>query len=91
MSFVIASNLYVELTTSGVSVGTEDDNEPDLQQCIGLLPKPGCGRKPVDSGDRGGAMQFVTFGILIAALVVIGVRIARAVVARDKAQITSDK
>ena len=30
-------------------------------------------------------MQFATFGVLIAALVVIGVRIARAVVARDKA------
>ena len=73
-----------ETTTTGVSVGTEGDNEIDLQQCIGLLPKPGCGTKPVESGDRGGAMQYATFGILIAALVVIGVRIARAVVARDK-------
>jgi hypothetical protein len=68
-------NIY--MVRSVVSLGTEDETDPGLEQCVGLLPKPGCGREPVESGDRGGAM-------LIAALVVIGVRIARAVVARDK-------
>jgi hypothetical protein len=67
-----------------VILGLDDDANPSLEQCIGLLPKPGCGREPVETGDRGGAMQFATFGVLIAALVVIGVRIARAVVARDR-------
>ena len=67
-----------------MSISSEDDADAGLEQCVGLLPKPGCGREPVDSGDRGGVMQLATFGVLIAALVVIGVRIARAVVARDK-------
>ena len=70
---------------SDSTIGSEEDDAPSLEQCVGLLPKPGCGREPVESGDRGGAMQFATFGILFAALVVIGVRIARAVVARDRA------
>jgi len=77
---------YVKLDVarSIVTLGTEDETDPGLEQCVGLLPKPGCGREPVESGDRGGAMQFATFGVLIAALVVIGVRIARAIIARDK-------
>jgi hypothetical protein len=56
----------------------------NLEQCIGLLQKPGCGTEPVLSGDRGGTMQIATFGVLIAALAVIAVRIGRAVVSRDK-------
>ncbi len=74
------------VTMNDVIIGLDDDANPTLEQCIGLLPKPGCGREPVESGDRGGAMQFATFGVLIAALVVIGVRIVRAVVARDRAR-----
>lgn len=58
----------------------------NLEQCIGLLQKPGCGTEPVLSGDRGGTMQIATFGVLIAALAVIAVRIGRAIVARDKAR-----
>lgn len=64
-------------------IGT-DPTEPDLSSCVGLLPKPGCGTEPLASGDRGGAMQIATFAVMLAALVVIGVRIARAVVARDR-------
>jgi len=60
-------------------------DELDLSSCIGLYPKPGCGTEPLSSGDRGGAMQIAVFGILLAALVVIGVRIARAIIARDRA------
>lgn len=58
----------------------------NLEQCIGLLQKPGCGTEPVLSGDRGGVMQFATFAVLIAALAVIAIRIGRSVVARDKAK-----
>lgn len=78
------NHVYVSHVIGGVSISSEDDADAGLEQCVGLLPKPGCGREPVDSGDRGGVMQLATFGVLIAALVVIGVRIARAVVARDK-------
>ena len=63
---------------------TSDPTEPDLSSCVGLLPKPGCGTEPVASGDRGGAMQIATFTLMLAALLVIGVRIARAVTSRDR-------
>lgn len=59
---------------------------PDLDECVGLLQRPGCGTEPVLSGDRGGTMQVATFAILLLALVVIGVRIARAVRAGDRAK-----
>jgi hypothetical protein len=57
----------------------------DYSACVGLYQKPGCGTKPILSGDRGGAMQLVVFGILIAGMAVIGIRIARSIRARDKA------
>jgi hypothetical protein len=60
----------------------------NLEQCIGLLQKPGCGTEPVLSGDRGGAMQVATFAVLLAALAVIAVRIGRSVVSRDRARNT---
>ncbi len=86
MTITSVNENYVKLDVarSVVTLGTDDETDPGLEQCVGLLPKPGCGREPVESGDRGGAMQFATFGVLIAALVVIGVRIARAIIARDK-------
>ena len=37
------------------------------------------------SGDRGGAMQLAVFGILIAGIAIIAIRIARSVRARDRA------
>ena len=43
------------------SVPLNLDAEPST--CIGLLPKPGCGREPVDAGDRGGPLQWATFEI----------------------------
>jgi hypothetical protein len=58
----------------------------NVSDCIGLYPKPGCGREPVLSGDRGGSMQYATFGIMITALIVIGVRIARSIAKRDRAR-----
>jgi hypothetical protein len=58
----------------------------NVSECIGLYPKPGCGSEPVLSGDRGGSMQYATFGIMITALVVIGVRITRSISKRDRAR-----
>ena len=62
-----------------------NDDELNLSTCVGLYPKPGCGTEPQASGDRGGGAQLALFGVLVAALCVIGVRIARAIVARDRA------
>ena len=58
----------------------------NVSECVGLYPKPGCGSEPVLSGDRGGSMQYATFGIMITALIVIGVRIARSITKRDRAR-----
>ena len=58
----------------------------NVSDCIGLYPKPGCGTEAVLSGDRGGSMQYATFGIMITALIVIGVRIARSIAMRDRAR-----
>ncbi|MEI7971217.1 MAG: hypothetical protein WCI10_01595 [Actinomycetota bacterium] len=59
-------------------------NGMDYSACVGMYQKPGCGTKPVLSGDRGGPMQLAVFGILIAGMAFIGVRIARSVIARDR-------
>ena len=59
-------------------------NGMDYSACVGLYPKPGCGTKPVLSGDRGGNMQMAVFGILIAGMAFIGFRIARSVISRDR-------
>ena len=56
----------------------------DYSACVGLYPKPGCGTKPVLSGDRGGTMQIAVFGVLIAGMAFIGFRIARSVISRDR-------
>ena len=56
----------------------------DYSACVGLYPKPGCGTKPVLSGDRGGNMQIAVFGVLIAGMAFIGFRIARSVISRDR-------
>ena len=53
------------------------ENEPS--QCIGLLPKPGCGKEPQDAGDRGGALQYAVFGLMIVGLGVIGAGMVRGI------------
>ena len=62
------------------------DLERDVSECISAMPKPGCGREPTSSGDRGGAMQIALFGIILVAMAGIGTRIAFAVRARDRVE-----
>jgi hypothetical protein len=61
------------------------DLENDPSQCIGFYPKPGCGKKPQASGDRGGWMQYTVFGVMLGALAVIGTVLVRNVIKRDRA------
>jgi hypothetical protein len=52
------------------------DLERDLSDCVGnALPKPGCGREPTHSGDRGGVMQWSVFGVMVLGIGFIGWRI----------------
>jgi hypothetical protein len=61
------------------------DLENDPSECINFLPRPNCGKKPEDAGDRGGALQYATFGVILAGIGVIGTVIARNVIRRDRA------
>jgi hypothetical protein len=56
----------------------------NVGDCVGLYPKPNCGTKPVLSGDRGGIMQYVTFGVIILGLGIIMTVIARSVIRTDR-------
>jgi len=58
--------------------------EGDVDECIGLLPKPGCGYEPTQAGDRGGALQFAIFGLIIVGVVVMFTVVFRNVLRRDK-------
>lgn len=60
------------------------DLERDPSECIGFLPKPGCGKEPQQAGDRGGALQWTVFGVIMAGLGVVGTVLARNVVRRDR-------
>lgn len=61
------------------------DLEREPADCIGFLPKPGCGKKPEQAGDRGGSLQYATFGLMIGGLAVIGTVLVRNVMKRDRA------
>ena len=61
------------------------DLEKDPSECIGFLPKPGCGKEPEQPGDRGGPLQWATFGVILAGVGVIGAVIVRNVIRRDRA------
>lgn len=58
--------------------------EGDVDACIGLLPRPGCGIEPTQAGDRGGTLQFAVFGLIIVGLAIIFTVVFRNVVRRDR-------
>ncbi len=64
----------------------EYDLENEPSQCIGLLPKPGCGTEPEQAGDRGGGLQFAVFGLIIIGLAVIFTVVFRQVIRADRAK-----
>ena len=60
------------------------DLEKDPSECIGFLPKPGCGKEPEGAGDRGGALQYTVFAVMLGGIGVIATVIGRNVVRRDR-------
>ena len=58
--------------------------EGDVDSCIGLLPKPGCGVEPTQAGDRGGGLQFAVFGLIVVGLAVVFTVVFRSVIRRDR-------
>jgi len=67
----------ISSTNTTIPFNYDLENEPS--QCIGLLPRPGCGKEPEDAGDRGGAMQYTVFGLMRAGLGVIGAGMVRGI------------
>ncbi len=61
------------------------DLEREPADCIGFLPKPGCGKKPEQAGDRGGPLQYLTMGIMVVGVGIVGTVLARNVIKRDRA------
>ena len=87
---VFAAGSDTNIDTQDDTEITEDtvyyyDLENDPSECIGFLPKPGCGKEPEDAGERGGALQYTTFAVMLGALGTIGTVIARNVIKRDRA------
>jgi hypothetical protein len=81
-----AENSSTVDTTIPANVGTgvyDLDKDPD--DCIGFLPKPGCGKKPEQAGDRGGALQYSVFALMLGGLGIIGTVLVRNVIRRDRA------
>jgi hypothetical protein len=66
-------------STSDTSIPAMYDLENEPSQCIGLLPRPGCGKEPEDAGDRGGALQYTVFGLMMLGLGVIGTSVVRGI------------
>jgi hypothetical protein len=60
------------------------DLEKEPSDCIGFLPKPGCGKKPQQAGDRGGSLQYLTFGFMMIGLGTVGTVLVRNVMKRDR-------
>ena len=59
--------------------------ENDPSECINSNPRPNCGYKPLDAGERGGALPITLLFVLLGALAVIGAVIIRNVIRRDRA------
>lgn len=58
--------------------------EGDVDACIGLLQRPGCGVEPTQAGDRGGGLQAAVFVLLVVGLGVIFTVVFRNVLRRDR-------
>ena len=82
--FTFQSALATNTPSPDTTTPSVYDLENEPSECIGFLPKPGCGKEPQDAGERGGALQYLVFAIMIAGLTVVGVGITRSVRKRPK-------
>ena len=83
---VVVATLFTFQTALATNTSSPDTSTPavyDLEnepsECIGFLPKPGCGKEPEDAGERGGSLQYLVFAIMISGLTIVGFSITRSV------------
>jgi len=87
----LATSGSSESGNDGVATTTTIDNsfldtKRDLTECLNnSIGLPDCGVEPTNAGDRGGALQYATFAVMILGIVFIGWRVSRAIRARDAA------
>ena len=75
--FTFQTALATNAPSPDTSIPAVYDLENEPSECIGFLPKPGCGKKPEDAGERGGALQYLVFAIMIAGITIVNVAITR--------------
>jgi hypothetical protein len=56
-----------------------DDTATNLTDCVSALPRPECGSK-----ERGGWRQGVVFGVVVAGLAAVGLRLGLGIRRRDR-------
>ncbi len=76
---ILQTPLASNATSPDTSIPAVYDLENEPSECIGFLPKPGCGKEPEDAGERGGSLQYLVFAIMITGLTIVGVAITRSV------------
>jgi hypothetical protein len=86
---LFAAGTDTEVDTQDDTEITDDtvyyyDLEKDPSECVGFLPKPGCGKEPEDAGERGGALQYTVFAVMLGGIGVIATVIGRNVIRRDR-------
>ena len=84
-AFVSANSSEVTSTTAVTESTYVYDLENEPSECINSNPRPGCGKKPVQAGDRGGVLQYLTFLIMLTGVGVIATVLIRNVIKRDRA------
>ena len=96
VGFVGSSAVLATMPPADTQLDTQLDTQPpttendfmilerDVTSCISSIPKPGCGREPTSSSDRGGWQQLLLFFIMFLGMAFIFFRVYRSVRARDK-------
>lgn len=82
----------VLVLAGGLPAHAQEPSSPTTlaeQELPGIIPKPNSGRKPEQPGDRGGALQTITFAVIMGGLAVIGVVIARSTARTTRARMAA--
>ena len=68
------------------------DTKRDISECLNnSIGLPDCGRAPTSAGDRGGALQYATFTVMVLGIAFIGWRVVRSIKMRDAALATGQQ
>lgn len=82
----------VLVLAGGLPAHAQEPSSPTTlaeQELPGIIPKPNSGRKPEQPGDRGGALQTITFAVIMGGLAVIGVVISRSTARTTRARMAA--